>query len=68
MGCASIKESKKSPIIPKRESALKISNIEDVKFSPGNFVTKKVGALRQDYTLSAKIGSGAFGYVRLAVH
>lgn len=68
MGCASIKENKKSPISQKKDSNLIVTNAEGIKFSPGNFVTKKAGALRQDYTISAKIGSGAFGYVRLAVH
>jgi calcium-dependent protein kinase len=65
MGCAVSSSRKKT--IPK-EQPLIISDIDNLKFSSGNFVTKRAGALRQNYNISAKIGSGAFGYVRLAVH
>ena len=37
--------------------------MEELKFSSGNFVGKRTGALRQNYNISAKIGSGAFGLV-----
>jgi calcium-dependent protein kinase len=68
MGCASIKTGKKASPSQKKSGQLEVSNADNVRFSSGNFVTKKAGGLRLNYTISAKIGSGAFGYVRLAVH
>ena len=68
MGCVSAKSIKTKPIASKAEIGNKINDVEGLKFSSGNFVTKKAGALRSNYVISSKIGSGAFGYVRLAVH
>ena len=65
MGCAVSSSKKKTT--PKDQIAV-VSDVEKLKFSSGNFVTKRAGALRENYNISAKIGSGAFGYVRLAVH
>ena len=65
MGCAVSSSKKKTT--PKDQLAI-VSDVEKLKFSSGNFVTKRAGALRENYNISAKIGSGAFGYVRLAVH
>ena len=60
MGCAVSSSKKKT--IPKEKPAV-ISDMEELKFSSGNFVGKRTGALRQNYNISAKIGSGAFGLV-----
>jgi calcium-dependent protein kinase len=68
MGCAAFKDLKKSPIVNKKEVGLYAHKVESLKFSSGNFVMMKKNSLKDDYTISAKIGSGAFGYVRLAVH
>lgn len=67
MGCAS-SSSRKRTVTKNKGQESEMNNIENLKFSPGNFVTKRAGVLRQNYNISAKIGSGAFGYVRLAVH
>lgn len=67
MGCGSMKTNKQSSVT-KKVSQLEVNNSDNVRFSSGNFVQKKVESLRQNYTVSAKIGSGAFGYVRLGVH
>ncbi|OMJ69612.1 hypothetical protein SteCoe_32610 [Stentor coeruleus] len=69
MGCVALaKEHKNSPIVPKVDSHSQANKVEGVRIYSENFVKKKQVALRQNYTISAKIGSGAFGYVRLAVH
>ena len=68
MGCSPIHNKQLNQKTSKRDSALQIHDVEEIKFSSGNFVTKKAGALRLNYTINAKIGSGAFGYVRLAIH
>lgn len=39
-----------------------------VKIEASSFVGKRSGQLKHNYVLGAKLGSGAFGYVRLATH
>ena len=69
MGCASIKENKKkTPIVPRSDSNMMTVKVDNLKFSSGNFVAKKVGGLKENYIIGSKIGSGAFGYVRLGIH
>lgn len=41
---------------------------EEFKISPGDFVSKKVGKIRDHYRIGKVLGSGAFGEVRLCLH
>lgn len=41
---------------------------EEIKIAASSFVSKRDGKLRDHYSIGAKLGSGAFGFVRVATH
>lgn len=45
-----------------------MDNTEEIKISAANFVSKKVGKIRDHYRIGKVLGSGAFGEVRLCLH
>lgn len=70
MGCfTSSQRTVRSHINSKRPPSQELSPTKhDVKIEAASFVGKRSGQLKNYYVLGAKLGSGAFGYVRLATH
>lgn len=73
MGCMSSTKTPKLITHPK-EAQINRTDIsgsiqkEDLKIAASSFVGKRSGKLRDHYSIGAKLGSGAFGFVRVATH
>ena len=68
MGCLPSKNNtyrKKTPVVIPSSS---LNKIEEIKIEAAAFVGKRTGNIKEKYNIGSKLGSGAFGFVRIGVH
>ena len=68
MGCIPSTKTQKCITPPIVNQCLSSQHKDDLKIAPSSFVGKRNGKLRDHYNIGAKLGSGAFGFVRIAIH
>ena len=73
MGCSSSAKKVVNPVVvkstkPQEPGEAPIQHAEELKIQQATFITHKSTSILKDYSIGAKLGSGAFGTVQRAVH